>query len=131
MEDSAEYFRMCEDAVERHIFLDQVARVSRATLLTGACGLPAPNRVLERRSQPGQPIQIYNTRQHNLAESIEGFLLGGRQRRFSDAALFETSSIPLNFAIAATAVSSYLKREHEGHGVQPLGCQASASRLLL
>src|SRR5215510_15813669 len=89
MEDSAEYFRMCEDAVERHIFLDQVARMSRATLLTGACGLPAPNRVLERRSQPGQPIQIYNTRQHNVAESIEGFLLGGRQRRFSDAALFE------------------------------------------
>src|SRR5262249_50778605 len=89
MEDSPEYFRMCEEAVERHIFLDQVVRVSRATLLAGACSFPVANCVLEPRSQPGQPIQIYTTRKHNVAESIEGFLLGGRQRRFRDVVLFE------------------------------------------
>src|SRR5215510_5031114 len=89
MEDSPEYFRMCEEAVERDIFLDQVVRVSRATLLAGGRSLPVANCVLERRSQSGQPIHTYNTRQYNIAASIERILLDGRQRRFSDAGLFE------------------------------------------
>src|SRR5262245_15931439 len=89
MEDSPEYFRMCEDSVERRIFLNQVVRVPRATLLAGACSLSVANSVLERRSQPCQPIHSYNTRQYNIAASIERFLLGRRQRRFSGAALFE------------------------------------------
>ena len=73
---------MCEDAVERLVFLDQVAGVSRAAPL-------AVGGALERRSYPRQPTRVNDIRQHDITEPIERFLLRGRERRLSYVALSE------------------------------------------
>src|SRR5262252_6273181 len=80
---------MNEDAVERLVFLDQFAGVSRAALLAVGRRLFLVDGALERRSQPRQPTRVNDIRQYDITKPIQGFLLRRRERRFGAATLFD------------------------------------------
>ena len=75
MVDGSEYFRMCEDAVERIVFLDQVAGLSRTAPVAVGPRLFPVDDALKRRSQPRQPTRVNYIRQYDITEPIERFLL--------------------------------------------------------